>query len=385
MKKHKFYSPLLAPLISIIIGIYAQQRFLIPIQYPVCALLIISALIVIALLFKKLSFATTLASPLLLCFGSILIHLQTTHHATKFSALEGHQLQLHATITDKGMWGEHNNKHWVRITVHEAFCPNTNTHNHTQFDLLCYFAYRKSICVDDAVVIHNAILKKQTTKKRADTASYQDYLIKEGILCSLFLTGANKCTITSRPSWSIKRWLWQLRHTTYQSMRKKLSKTAFVYVGLMFLGNKEHDSLQQLRTTFNQWGLTHYLARSGLHIVLFIMIWTFILGFIPAHIAIKRLLLILICFVYDLLSWASIPFARALYVFFLVKGGQFMGQQTNFLHLLSLVCLGILIFNPMQLFFLDFQLTFALTFTLVLTAPFIDSTKKHTDIAAKAS
>jgi competence protein ComEC len=167
-----------------------------------------------------------------------------------------------------------------------------------------------------------------------------------------------------------------MRNDVYQAIRTKLSPLTADYFGLIFLGNKQQESAHTLRTMFSYWGLSHYLARSGLHIILFIMLWSFFFRIIPLHGSIKRVMLVVICVVYDFLSWSSIPFARAYYAFLLMKGGELLYQQINYLHILSIVCLSILLFNPMQLFFLDFQLTFALTFTLVFLSALFSAHKK---------
>ncbi len=57
-------------------------------------------------------------------------------------------------------------------------------------------------------------------------------------------------------------------------------------------------------------------------------------------------------------------YARALYTFILYKICILHKRPSHLVYLLSLVCFFVLLDNPMQLFFLDFQLSFTLTFAL---------------------
>ena len=220
----------------------------------------------------------------------------------------------------------------------------------------------------DTIIIKNIMLKKTQGTSMSDKPIFADYLLKEDALSSLFIDQQNSYTLQSRPTWSFNRWLWTKKMNLYHACKQKLSYTTFTYFSLIFLGNKYFAKYDSLRALFNQWGLAHFLARSGLHIVLFIFMWTFLLNLMPLPLQWKRIILICCCFCYCMLSWISISFIRAFFVFILTQLGALLARPTHFLHLLTLTCLLILLFNPIQLFFLDFQLTFGLTFTLALLA-----------------
>lgn len=68
---------------------------------------------------------------------------------------------------------------------------------------------------------------------------------------------------------------------------------------------------------------------------------------------------------YALLTWSSISFIRAILAFFIFILSTLLWAPSHGLYRLTLVCFLILICNPFQLFFLDFQLSFLITFTLV--------------------
>jgi len=304
--------------------------------------------------------------------GALSLHLQKVQHAHTLAPWLNKNIFLVGSVTDKDEWNEGKGD-VLRVHVHQVRPEGEDFYKPVNFNVLSYSKKASNAHVGDTVFIKKVIIRPPTFPAVHGNPTYNDFLLKENLIAALFLMGSWQCRVLTRPDWNINRWLWDWRHTVYKKMEEKLSPVAQQYCGLMFLGNKQQPSIDSMRTAFNRWGLAHYLARSGLHIVLFIIMWTLLLRLVPIHLRFKRLLLILLCIAYDLLSWSSIPFARAYYVFLLMQAGHLLGRAVNFLHLLTLTCLVILLLNPMQLFFLDFQLSFALTFTLVFFAHILDS------------
>lgn len=222
-----------------------------------------------------------------------------------------------------------------------------------------YTHYNKELLVGDYLELRNITLKKTTG------SSFDNYLTKNDIAASLF-TNDLEYTLLHRPSFSIKRIFWQARDGLSRRLRSKFSRETasmflLVFLGT-YLGNKK--SAQKTKDLFRIWGILHFLARSGLHLVIFIVMWEFLLSFIPLSFAIKQIILILFSILYALLSWPSMPFMRAFSTFLLYKVGPWTNTRSSSLYLLALVCFFILLINPIQLLFLDFQLSFGLTFVL---------------------
>ena len=148
-------------------------------------------------------------------------------------------------------------------------------------------------------------------------------------------------------------------------MTTKLTPITRIFYDLIFLGNKSTVQLEELSNQCNMWGISHFLARSGLHIALLIIMWKWFFTFIPIPIAAKHSLLMLFALIYDVFSWGSISFLRAYLLFLLLHQGLLLWQRVMVPHLFIIVCLYVLFFNPYQLFFIDFQLSFALTYVLI--------------------
>jgi len=218
----------------------------------------------------------------------------------------------------------------------------------------------------DRIHIKNAslIIPTNTTSISANPP-YADYLLKENVQASLF-TRSRTFHIEHRPKISFARYRHKKRQELFEALQAKMAPKTFAYFSSIFLGNRSNREMQTAKSNFYYWGLAHYLARSGLHIALFIFLWILIFSLVPLPFLLKHGLLILLSLLYTLMSWPSISFFRALTLFFLYEIGIFCNRQVNIFYLLLLTTLTLLFFNPTQLFFLDFQLSFGLA--LALTA-----------------
>lgn len=296
--------------------------------------------------------------------GSALVQAQRDWQQTVITAYADREIDVVCVIDDITQRATYQDGHIIELSVRRARCCYESDYSDVSFKLMLYTNARPSVKVGDVVEFHQISFSSTEQPRMGNNPSFQHYLLKEGVVGSLFVYGAIDYGVIERPAWSLKGWLWRLREDVYLGVKRKLAPQTFHYFALIFLGNKQQEKSEDLRQTFSYWGLSHYLARAGLHIILFIMVWSWLLNLFPVHLRVKQLMLLVMCIVYALLSWYSIPFARALGSFLLAEGGRFFGYQPTFFHTLTLLCCVILMYSPMQLFFLDFQLTFGLTFVL---------------------
>lgn len=229
------------------------------------------------------------------------------------------------------------------------------------FDLQLKVATRQNInnlMVGDHIELPKIYLRPCTN------ASYTRYLIKEQL--AGHITTQQHIKVLNRPKFSLQYWFTKQRNNIIQKLVTKLSPQSFTLFASIFLGKKELDlnQMESIKEKFKIWGILHYLARSGLHVLLFMILWNWLLGFMPLPFWLKQVLLILVVLFYHIISWPSISFIRSLILFLFYKICALTNLQINTLHLLALTTIIILLMNPFQLFFLDFQLSFGLTFAL---------------------
>ncbi len=367
-KNNKY--PLALSLLSFICGIYWQNKF-------ECNIIAITfALILLPIFLLQKNYSNSKIVYFFFFFsGALLLQNQKNNHQDTLKELENKRFDLIAKIINQEKNPQNSYKETLTIQVEKIKQVGQQGFYAKNFNLSIYLRIPSDVSVGDVIEIKSINIKKPAPKKiLTNNPSFNEYLLKEDVLTTVFINNLNYTKIYT-PEFSIKRWLLEKKQTIFSEIKTKLSPKTFAYFSYIFLGNKKDKTISGIRKQFNNWGISHYLARSGLHIILFILIWKFLLGLIPIKLNFKHLILLSICISYQLLSWSSISFSRAFYVFIIYELGKLLNKQTSFMHILSLVCLFILITNPVQLFFVDFQLSFALTFALAI---FSQTTKTKT-------
>lgn len=231
-----------------------------------------------------------------------------------------------------------------------------NPHNKIHIYVTAY----PSIHVDDHVTLENILCKKPPN------SSYRGHLMREQTIATIFTPKLTPIDLV-RPTHSWSRWIYDTKIATTKRAIKFLKPTTQSLYASLFLGNKTYTSAcyESIKEHFKRWGLSHHLARSGLHLVLIVTLWLWFFRTIPAPFIYKQISIIFLVMIYAMLSWSSISFIRALSTFFLCKLCICLWHYPyNNLHLLTITAFYLLLQNPLHIFYLDFQLSFGITFAL---------------------
>lgn len=279
-------------------------------------------------------------------------------HFDFFNAVQEKTFSAQGIITGIDFQNHTRMQQKLTVTI-DNFTPYAGSTIFTKRTIQIYLTKKTDAQVADYIELHDLVLKKN------DNFSYEHYLIKEQISATIFLPALDY-TLINRPKNSCVRWLFYFKQRLLNRCKKKLSPATFSFFASVFLGNKMYEKkyMENPKNHCKTWGISHYLARSGLHMVIFIYICYLLLCFLPIPFVLKQIILICIGILYYILSWPSISFIRAFLSFLLFKACTLLQVPSQLIHLLSIVTISVLLYNPMQLFFLDFQLSFGLTFAL---------------------
>jgi len=356
---------LLIPFAGFIVGICIEKQF--GISLTLTRAVVVLAVILTPLIYthiKNRIVPLLYAAFLFFCTGMYLLALQQTTYQQQQQQLPHKKTTILARVLSKtkkvdGFYNEVVRLRLVGPTTGDIFWYRRAWSKRTN-------KVKPTILPGDLIRIKNVTLKTaQGANSISGNPRYSDYLIKEKILASLFTRKASYA-IEERPAYSFTRYVHQKRVALARALQAKMPQKTFGYFSSIFLGNKQNRAIQEATPYFKAWGIVHHLARSGLHIAIFILIWVLIFSSLPLFFLLKQGLLVLLCLTYAILSWTSISFMRSLTVFLLYELGICCNKQTNAFYLLLLTAISVLFLNPTQLFFLDFQLSFGLT--LALTA-----------------
>lgn len=272
--------------------------------------------------------------------------------------------KVHLTIVDKET--VENNRHYKEYlvgSINHPLIAGKNVH--------LYSTRISHYLPGDEIIIDNVEIK---LPKQSDFALF---LRKERTIATLFLSKQQSITLVNRPQYSLRRFLWQKRNAVMHTIKEHCSKKTFALASCLFWGNKhlikQHTPIKE---SFRDLGITHYLARSGLHMAIFVLLWLCMGNILFFDYRKKIIVLLCIGSVYAILSWPTISFMRSFFMFACISIAHICRQRTSSIHVLTLLCALFLITNPAQLFFLDFQLTFGLTWALIWHAQ-IDAQLNH--------
>ncbi|RTE54963.1 ComEC family competence protein [Arenibacter aquaticus] len=204
--------------------------------------------------------------------------------------------------------------------------------------------------------------------------NYKKYLSHLGIEHQLYLSPDNSF-ITPNTSRSIFGVAAQLR----QHIIKKLKKAAFGkeelgVIQALLLGQR-HDISPATNTDYKDAGAYHILALSGLHIGILLGLLHFLLSpleFLPKGRTIKLAVIVLLLWGFAILAGLSPSILRAVTMFSFVAYALYLNRPTSHFNILALSLFFILLLlDPLLLFQVGFQLSYAAVFAIVLIFPLL--------------
>ncbi|HBH17819.1 MAG TPA: DNA internalization-related competence protein ComEC/Rec2 [Cyanobacteria bacterium UBA9579] len=158
--------------------------------------------------------------------------------------------------------------------------------------------------------------------------------------------------------------------------KENLKSPKLEILGGMVFGDYAVPTPKEVKQDFINSGLLHLLAASGMNVALIFGIWAFIAQklFIP-H-SLRIIIGMVIVAVYALLTGLPPSVTRATWMIEFILFGKLINRQADNVALLALVCAIMLLIDPMMITDIGFQLSFMVTFgLLVCTSVLVDKLK----------
>ena len=146
--------------------------------------------------------------------------------------------------------------------------------------------------------------------------------------------------------------------------------------GIVF-GDDAISPPENIRQSFINSGLLHILAASGMNVAFIYSFFFFFLNFYRVPYRINIVICILAVLTYVLMTGLGASVLRAALMLTFVLVGKLIDRDTHSISLLSFVALLMLIYNPMYINDVGFQLSFVVTFGLLLMTPYLIQNKNR--------
>lgn len=216
------------------------------------------------------------------------------------------------------------------------------------------------------------------TLKHPDQGSYENYLMKEQIWAVAHLN-CFSYTTCKKASLFIQM-IDEIMQLPIKLHAHKLSDMAHTLYLSIFCGKKiKSNTTTIMKKLFSYWGISHHLARSGLHLIILIGLLLSCLSMVPCSASKKQWLIVLLLTGYFYTTFPSVAFVRAFIMYLLYTACKQLYLPIDPIHILLLTTLLVLLYNPLHIFFLDFQLSFSITLLMLW---FLKITKNMKTIAS---
>lgn len=232
---------------------------------------------------------------------------------------------------------------------------------------------QKSLEVDDELVVltHKTEI---THPLNPHQFNYKDYLEKQGIYDQLKLNNQNTLVLENP-----KKTLFGATATLRNNIRTSLQKAGFGenefgIIQALFLGQR-NDITDATYTAYKNAGAVHILAVSGLHIGILLLFLQFLLRpmeMLPKGKTLKLITIVILLWGFALLAGLSASVVRAVTMFSFVAYALYLNRPSNTFNILALSMFFILlVIDPMLLFHVGFQMSYAAVFAIVWIFPLL--------------
>ncbi len=202
---------------------------------------------------------------------------------------------------------------------------------------------------------------------------YGRYLKNFGVF-TVFYANEKDCIIQKTklsPKWKFLQGLNNIRNDIIKTHAKYLKSPNLEILGGIVFGDDAVAPPDYVKASFAHSGLLHILAASGMNVALVYGIWFFILKRLRVPFNITVLSGIFVVIFYAMMTGLGPSVIRATFMLIFILVGKLIDRDAHSISLLSFVALLMLIYNPAYINDVGFQLSFLVTFVLLVTAPLI--------------
>lgn len=200
---------------------------------------------------------------------------------------------------------------------------------------------------------------------------YAKYLQNFNVFTVMYAKGDSCVYQDSRLplKWRFLQGLDDLRSRIILSHGKFVKSPNLEILGGIVFGDDAVSAPDSIKKSFINSGLLHILAASGMNVALIYGIWFFILIRLRVPFKITVTSGILVIIFYALMTGLGPSVIRAAFMLIFILIGKLLDRDAHSISLLSLVALMMLVYNPAYINDIGFQLSFVVTFGLLLSAP----------------
>lgn len=200
--------------------------------------------------------------------------------------------------------------------------------------------------------------------------SYRDYLKAKKVFTVFYVKSENynKLGSSNDYKWLFIKRINEIRDNIIYIHSKYIGKHKLELLGGVVFGDNAINPTEELENSFLHSGLTHLLAASGLNVGLIFAVCFFVFQLVKIPYRLNIVLNMIIIVLYLYMTGFPVSIVRAGIMIEFVLLGKLINQEAEALNLISLAAFLMLIKNPLLIKDISFQLSFLVTFGLIISS-----------------
>lgn len=357
--------PFLPLSMALAAGILLQHYLNVPLWYLLAAYLIILCLVLIFSRLKGKADQVSILLILLFCLiGFIRFSIWKSNHL-------GQPYLAHLPISDINISGAVQSvqkANRLKAVLQLSRISRDSLTAPANGKILVYFPYdyEDEIVAGNAISIFGAQLENLPEPRNPGQFNYAKYLRWRGIVGQCRIERANQITVEpGRTTFSPESRLFApFRSQLIDKLEAHFSPSAANFLKALLLGVR--GSLdREVVENFQNAGVMHVLAISGLHVGFVGLIFYVLLSFFPIYFKHRNLLIIVLLGFYMFLTGAQPPVVRATLMAALLLISINLEKPLSIYNSVFAAALIILLVQPQQLFWVGFQFSFIAVLSII--------------------
>ncbi|WP_139001770.1 ComEC/Rec2 family competence protein [Hyunsoonleella aestuarii] len=363
--------------VCLIIGIAIGYSFQIPLQTNIYLVVSLFSIFLISFLVSRKQFIKTIwfgiiAYTMMICLGMLVVNFHNqknfyNHYSEHKSFKNNSTSQVTFRIREVLKPGNYYDKYIIDILkINDSIVTGKSLLNIEKDSL-----YAKLIV--DEIFISYLDLKDLIHPLNPHQFDYKIYLDKQYIYHQSFIKNQELFKVKTST-----KTLFGIANTIRQYINSKMESHSFkpdelAIINALLLGQRQ-DISKEIYESYTNAGAIHILAVSGLHVGIILLILSIVLKpieYFKYGRPLKIVLLVIFLWAFALIAGLSASVTRAVTMFSIVAIAMNLKRPTNIYNTLAISMFVILLFKPLFLFDVGFQLSYLAVFTIVSIDPIL--------------
>ncbi|MES2110608.1 MAG: ComEC/Rec2 family competence protein [Bacteroidota bacterium] len=204
--------------------------------------------------------------------------------------------------------------------------------------------------------------------------NYKRYLANQNIYYQQFLYPGQYQKLAFDKGNQLISYSLKLRQRFIEKLRLNMRDTNAIAVASTLILGYKADLSNDVLQAYSKTGTVHVLSVSGAHVAVIYLLLNFALGFLNRFRygkLLKAVIIITLVWYYSMLTGFSPAVCRAAVMISMVVIGKAYSRYINMVNILAISALGLLLYNPLYIVDVGFQLSYLAVFGLIIFQPVV--------------